>query len=239
MINLTIGNEKCKIPENWGEINLNDYSKLYSIINENKFEDSSNYQDSIGNVDWTEEQEKALEAEKNLHNIKLNQKVFAELTGIDKAIIAKVDAKEMGETLQLMTNFLNADNEKRIEEGKRSSFEYKGKKYFFPVAKMETSTFGDFIEAAQLDMLSAQNKAGKMGVIAEQMAILCREQGEEYDEDKVKKKKKMFGNLTMDIVWQFVFFLNLQINTYKKHTQMFSKKDNETIIDTQQNISKL
>jgi hypothetical protein len=73
-------------------------------------------------------------------------------------------------------------------------------------------------------------------VIAEQMAILCREQNELFDEQLVMKKTKMFENLTMEKVWGFIFFLNKQINTYKKNIQTFSNPEIEMITDTQQTI---
>ena len=143
----------------------------------------------------------------------------------------------MSNTLTLMTNFLNGNvEEMAIDEGSKRSFEYNKKTYFYPVAEMRTSTFGDFIEAAQLDMLAEKDEAGKFGVIAEQMAILCRERGEDYDEQKVIKKTKLFENLTMNEVWGFVFFLNKQISTYKKNIQTFSNPEIEMITDTQQTI---
>ena len=106
-------------------------------------------------------------------------------------------------------------------------------------SKMTESTFGDFIETAQLDMLTEKNKAGKFGVIAEQMAILCREVGEVYNEQKVLKKSKLFKGLTMDVVWNFVFFLTKQTNIYKKNSRTYLKAESETKIDTQQKIGKL
>lgn len=202
MINLAIGETKCKLPCEWNEINLKDYSKIYSIIKANSFvePDEANQPSNDAEI-------KALDLQRGLHNMKTNRKVFSSLTGVDEAIIDRVDADEMAETLLLMTNFLNSDvKEMIVKEDVKQSFEYKNTKYFYPIAQMQTSTFGDYIEAAQLDMLAQKHEAGKFGVIAEQMAILCREHNEVYDEQLVKKKTKLFENLTMEIVWGFVFF---------------------------------
>lgn len=233
MINLLIGDTKCNIPCEWNEINLKDYSKIYSIIRANPFIEPDE------SKTLNEAENKSLDLERALHNMKTNRKVFSCLTNINESIIDNVDAKEMNDTLLLMTNFLNSNVEKMVlEDGAKQSFEYKKVKYFYPVAEMKKSTFGDYIEAAQLDMLSEKNEAGRFGVIAEQMAILCRELNEVYDEEKVQKKTKMFENLTMDIVWGFVFFLNRQTNTYKKHIQTSSNQELEMTTDMPQIIGK-
>tara|TARA_R110000803_G_scaffold1191_4_gene3862 strand:- start:278 stop:982 length:705 start_codon:yes stop_codon:yes gene_type:complete len=232
MINLVVGEIECKIPSQWNEITLKEYSKIYSIIKNNEFIEPNEDQQLTKDFDLKE-----LNASRNLHNIKVNRKVFSEFTGIDEATINLVDGNEMSETLTLMTNFLNQDvEEMAVEDGVKNSFKYKDKQYFFPIAEMKNSTFGDFIEAAQLDMLAEKHESGKFGVIAEQMAILCREQNELYDEQLVMKKTKMFENLTMEKVWGFIFFLNKQISTYKKNIQTFSNPEIEMITDTQQTI---
>ena len=235
MINLKVGEHQCAIPESWKEINLKDYTKIFEIINQNKFNEPSD--DIQGNM--TDDERKTLELERGLHNIRVNRKVFAEFTGIDQNIINRVDGNEMANTLTLMAKFLNGEVEKKaLKENERNSFTLKGKEYFFPIAQMKDTSFGDYIEAAQLELLAEKHKAGRVGVIAEQMAVLCRENGEQYDEKLVAKKTKMFGELTMDIVWSFIFFLTKQTNTFKKHIQTYSKTEGETEIDTQQSISK-
>ena len=235
MINLKVGYIDCKIPNAWNEISLADYSKLYAIIKENEF-----VEPNVDNEFPSDEETNAIDSERALHNVKTNRKVFAEMTGIDEQTINRVDGNEMAETLLLMTNFLNSDVDRiEVEENTNHSFKFNNKKYFFPIAEMKDSTFGDFIEAAQLDMLAQQNKAGKFGVIAEQMAILCREVGEEYDEKIVMKKTKLFQGLTMNVVWNFVFFLNRQISLFKKNIPTSLKMANETTTDTRQSIGKL
>ena len=234
MINLVVGEIECQIPEKWNEITLKEYSKIYSIIKNDAFVEPHEDQQPT-----TDTAIKALDLERNLHNIKTNRKVFSEFTGIDEATINLVDGEQMGETLSLMTNFLNGDVEQMaVEDGVKNSFTYKEKKYFYPIAEMKESTFGDFIETAQLDMLAEKHEAGKFGVIGEQMAILCREQNEMFDEQLVIKKTKMFENLTMEKVWGFVFFLSKQINTYKKNTRMFINPATEMTTATQPIIGK-
>lgn len=234
MINLVVGEIECQIPERWDEITLKEYSKIYSIIKNDAFVEP--HEDLQPTTDTAK---KALDLERDLHNIKTNRKVFSTFTGVDEATINLVDGEQMAQTLSLMTNFLNGDVEQMaVEDGVKNSFTYKDKKYFYPIAEMKASTFGDFIETAQLDMLAEKHDSGKFGVIGEQMAILCREQNEVYDEQLVIKKTKMFENLSMNTVWGFVFFLSKQINTYKTNIQTFTNPATEMITDTQQIIGK-
>ena len=53
-------------------------------------------------------------------------------------------------------------------------------------------------------------KNGKYDVLPEQMAILCRRIDEEYDGDIIPEKAEKFRELTMDIIWEFSFFLTHQ-----------------------------
>ena len=235
MINLKVGEHDCKIPQSWSEMNLGEWNAIYEIMKQNEFV-SPYDNDAV----LTDDEKKLLKTQQDLHNIKVNRKVFSKMTGIDEQTIDRVDAKQMSNTLTTMTNFLNSEVERKtIDAEHKHSFTLKGKKYYFPIAEMRESTFGDFIEAAQLDLLSEKNKIGRFGVIAEQMAILCREQNEEYDEQKVAKKTRLFKELTMDVVWDFIFFLNQQISIYKTNTQMFSKTEIEMETDTQPQIGKL
>ena len=75
---------------------------------------------------------------------------------------------------------------------------------------MKRNTFGDYIEATQLDATIEMMKHGKFDVLPEQMAILCRKATEEFDDDAIPAKADKFKKLTMDIVWEFSFFLTMQ-----------------------------
>jgi hypothetical protein len=87
------------------------------------------------------------------------------------------------------------------------SFELDGETYYFPSEFLRNNTYGDFIESTQLDMYIESMKNGRYDVLPEQMAILCRKIDEDYDEDKIDEKAEKFKQLTMDIVFEFAFFL--------------------------------
>ena len=125
MINLSVGEIKCKITQSWNEISLKDYSQIYSIINKNIFIEPN--EDDAPKNDL---QIKALDAERNLHNVKINRQVFSEFTGIEKNIINKVDGEEMSKTLNTMSNFLNSEVERKITKPEnKKSFTIKNKEY--------------------------------------------------------------------------------------------------------------
>ena len=230
MINLTVGKHNVKLPEKWSEITLKEYAKIYETIRQNKF------------IEPTEEQteDEIIQTNQNraLHNVKLNRKVFSEFSGISEEILNNTNSKQVEAVLELMNKFLNNDVAVN-KDGHIGSFKLKGKTYYMPQINMVGNTFGDFIETAQLDILSEQQKTSKFSHIAEQMAILCRERDEQYDENLVKKKTKLFADLDMGVVWNFIFFLTKQINIYKPHIQMYSKAVTETQTDTQPKIGKL
>ena len=90
---------------------------------------------------------------------------------------------------------------------------------------MFDNTFGDYIESTQLDMTIESMKHGVFDVLPEQMAILCRRFGEEYDEDAIDKKTERFKKLTMDVVWEFSFFLSIQNLKLTNHFQISLVQD--------------
>ena len=204
---------------------------MVAIINNNKFSEPEN--------ETTNEDEKAIiESERQMSNVKLNRKILSYLTKIDESTINKCNILDISHSLKLMTEFLNGQTETKYQEKVKYKFSFKNKTYYFPEFQMHGSTFGDYIETSQLEMLAKKSESGRMAVIAEQMAILCREENEKYNEEKVLKKTKIFGKLTMDVVWDFIFFLTKQINTYKENIPMYLKTATERETDTPQIIGK-
>ena len=236
MINLKIGDKRVGLPNQWNELKLRDYEKIYTII-KNGLTD-----EELTDIEETETDVEKIshkQMERGLKNLKLNREIFCQMTGLDQSTVDKTNHKDIMHALTLMSNFLNEDAQKKyngkfVEKG----FTLKDKTYYFPMEKMTESTFGDFIETSQLDMLSKKQEGGKFSVIAEQMAILCREKGEEYDENKIAKKKRLFADVTMDVVWDFVFFLTGRINIWNKNIQTFLKTETETKTVTQPHIGK-
>jgi len=108
-------------------------------------------------------------------------------------------------------------------------FEFEGETYFFPKEFLKRNTFGDYIESTHLESTIKIMKHGRFDVLPEQMAILCRKAGEEYDDDVIPSKTDSFKKLTMDIVWEFSFFLTMQSVKLTRTFQMFLGKTEEEV----------
>ena len=92
---------------------------------------------------------------------------------------------------------------------------------------LRKNTYGDFIESTQLEMTIDSMKNGRYDILPEQMAILCRRAGEEYDEDLIADKTEKFKNLKMDSVMEFAFFLtNQSIKSQRAFSMYLEKKGN-------------
>lgn len=87
-------------------------------------------------------------------------------------------------------------------------FDIKGINYFLPAENMKQSTLIEFAEAAQYEENLKDLKAGNYIAILDNMAILCRPKGEQYDESKNAERKKLFYNLGLDVGLNVCFFLS-------------------------------
>jgi len=203
MLHLKVGKRKADCPNNWKELTLKQWVGMLEIL--------SKY--DIGKKNEEERTEVEI-AQSNLDYTVAIRDIFSYLTGLEIEYVNKVKTNDMAAIIDVVNEFLTVKGEPN--ETTRC-FKFKEKLYYFPSPKMETSTFEDYIEASQLEITNKNMKAGKYAVLAEQMAILCREEGERFDETKIKKKTKMFSNLTMDVVWDFIFFLTKQTNTSRRY----------------------
>ena len=159
----------------------------------------------------------------NLSDIQImNLKVaiFKYITKLDDETIKKIDVDSILNAMSFIAKLTEEYKPKGVD-----GFIYEEKKYFFPKEAMYNNTFGDYIEATQLDMTIENMKHGVFDVLPEQMAILCREAGEVFDEKLVKEKTEKFKNLTMDTIWEFSFFLSIQNLKLTKAFQMFSEEE--------------
>jgi len=226
MIKLKVGNERCEIPNQWSELNVSEYAKIVHILQEYEVADLEKIEDEH------------LKNKQKLANITANQKVFEYLTGLDEKKIKQCNVREMNTCLELMTKFLNEKVETKSSEDHQDSFEWKNKRYYFPQHEMKETKFGDFIEAEQVMVNAKEIEGGRFGLIAKQMAILCKEKNEETTEALIEKKARLFEKLPMDIVWRFVFFLITQTKLFAKNSATSSKTDKELETDMQTKTGK-
>ena len=135
--------------------------------------------------------------------------------------------------IQIITELLSNKTTYVMPGGdKRDRFTFKNKTYLFPYANMSETKFGDYIEAEQVGVAGTKLKSGRFGSFAEQIAILCKEDGVENTEQIIAVKKKLFEKLPMDICWKFIFFLSKQTQILKNNSLQYSKMVTDQLIGT-------
>ena len=210
MIQIKIQDKNYDIPTKWKDMKLNYWCGLYAIINK------YNKKDEEGNI--IEEDHSEVEL------LKMNRDIFMYLTGLNLNQMEKLDLESVNAAITAFSSALEEYKPKGIEK-----FELDDKTYYFPKEFLKRSTFGDYIESTHLDSTIKIMKHGRFDVLPEQMAILCREVGEEYDDDIIPEKTEKFKELTMDIVWEFSFFLTMQSVKLTRTFQMFLGKTEEEL----------
>lgn len=193
MLVITVNKKEKHIPSQWEEMTIDFYCGLYQIINKYK---------------RTEEQEEN-DKGKNLEKFyfsqetKMYKEIFSYMTETPLEDVEKANMEDVMAVINSLDNIMQEYKPKGID-----SFMFEGEKYYFPFEFLKTSTFGEYIEANQLELSTQYLKNGRFDILPEQMAILCKTVDEEVDLDNIDEKAKKFKNLTMDIVWEFSFFLN-------------------------------
>jgi|TARA_R110000744_G_scaffold2922_6_gene11620 hypothetical protein len=210
------------IPTEWKDMSVSYWAELTGIIYkhqernklkqthyEEKYEGEGDLEKIIGNIEIVDE-------------VRLNGEIFRFLSGLSKEDMKRVDMKQVTEVI----NTLGILTEEYKPTGARS-FEFEDETYYFPSEMLKKNTYGDFIESTQLDMTIDSMKNGRYDILPEQMAILCRRIGEEYDEDLIAEKAEKFKNLKMDSVMEFAFFLtNQSIKLQRAFNTSLEKKTN-------------
>ena len=209
MVEIKIQDKTYSIPTKWEDITLKWWYGLYTIISQ------YNQKDEEGNPVEVEHSE--------VEVLKMNRDIFMYLTGIGQNMMSKLDMDSVNTAVSTVSDLLQEYKPKHIDR-----FVFEDETYFFPKEFLKRNTFGDYIESTQLDATIQMMKHGKFDVLPEQMAILCRTIDEEYDDDIIPSKTDKFKQLTMDIVWEFSFFLNKRtlasINVIKTFSEMAEQK---------------
>ena len=210
MIEIKIKERSFEIPTDWKDITLRYWCGLYTIINQ------YNKRDDEGNIIAPEHSEVEL--------LKMNRDIFMYLTGISINELNELDVDSINNAIDTFSSLLEEYKPKGIEK-----FELDGEEYLFPKEFLRRNTFGDYIESTHLQSTIEIMKHGRFDVLPEQMAILCRKVGEEYDDDEIPSKTEKFKELTMDFVWEFSFFLTMRSVKLTRTFQMFLGKTEEEV----------
>tara|TARA_R110000772_G_scaffold6748_2_gene23521 strand:- start:84 stop:791 length:708 start_codon:yes stop_codon:yes gene_type:complete len=204
------------IPIEWKDITVKYWGELSTIIK--KHYTLASQEDEIREEERHELLENPLLSDLIKENplndsqvLKMNSDIFTYITGLTKEETSLVDVSKITQVISLINKLTEEYKPKGIR-----NFEFEGEEYFFPSEFFKKQTYGDFIESTQLDMYIKDMENGRFDILPEQMAILCRRTGEEYDDDLIPEKAEKFRGLTMDVIWEFSFFLTLQTERLAK-----------------------
>ena len=159
MLVITVNKKEKHIPSQWEEMTIDFYCGLYQIINKYK---------------RTEEQEDN-DKEKNLEKFyfsqetKMYKEIFSYMTETPLEDVEKANMEDVLAVINSLDNIMQEYKPKGID-----SFMFEGEKYYFPFEFLKTSTFGEYIEANQLELSTQYLKNGRFDILPEQMAILCK-----------------------------------------------------------------
>tara|TARA_R100000655_G_scaffold46846_4_gene83818 strand:- start:1285 stop:1995 length:711 start_codon:yes stop_codon:yes gene_type:complete len=143
--------------------------------------------------------------------LKMNADVFSYITGLSREETELVDVSQINQVLSTI-NILTQEYKPQGVD----CFDFEGETFYFPSEFLKRETFGEYIEATQLDMYIKDMENGRFDVLPQQMAILCRKEDEVYDDEAIPEKAEKFKNLTMDIIWEFSFFLTQRTERLQK-----------------------
>ena len=199
MLVFSAGEHEFTVPEEWSEITLEKYAVFIDAVNELQKKLKEDDNEDIGFYQIV------LEYRKYFNNL------FQTFTGIEPSIIDRIKADNIYTTYMYIMNFL-----KEPEYNKIDSFTFKKKKYYLPKSKvdyfgneieMAEASFGEVVEAMQVQEMDKSFQENNFKVLPYQIAMLCRRKGEDYNDQIVKERAEVFKELPMDVVWQVAFFL--------------------------------
>ena len=206
------------IPVEWKDITVKYWGELSTII-------KKHYKDASDGVKIKKDNTHELIKENYMSDLtdkielnssqvlNMNTDIFAYMTGLTKEEVNLIDVEKVTQVIGCINTLT-----KEYEPKGLKSFDLDGETYYFPSEFFRKETYGDFIESTQLEMYISDMENGRYDILPEQMAILCRRVDEEYDDDIIPEKADKFRELTMDVIWEFSFFLTHQS---KKLTTLF------------------
>jgi len=217
MKTLKLNEKDIKIPENWAEV---PFSKFLEFNNLSKtFKTKEEMEEEYKDDKETKEYKITLD------NLKANTKVASFWTGLteDEISMCDIDSiNELMEDLNFMTQTYTPIN--------INSFKFKGEEYFVPETGMRKSTFGDYIEAEQVEINNKELEDGKLESLPMQTAILCKkkeELGTNLSEDTVMERVDIFKELDMATIWDVGFFLTKHEQRLLSSTLMYLKQEKQ------------
>lgn len=195
--------QEVVIPVDWKDMTVKYFGELATIISKHH-KQAQEEKEGEASEEYDPFSSKKTELS-DMQLLSMNQDIFSYVTGLPREEVKLVENDKIAKVLKAMGVLSEEYKYKGLK-----SFVFEEEEYFFPSEFFKKETFGDYIESTQLDMYIKDMKNGRFDVLPEQMAILCRKKDEVYHEDVIPEKAKKFSNITMDIAWEFAFFLTNQ-----------------------------
>lgn len=195
MLKVELNGKEYEIPHKWEEVKFSKFLDFYNLTKSFKTEEE--LEAEFEDKDDTKDLYKSLEV------LKSNTKMVSFWTGISDEEVAMCDLDEIAVVLEDL-KFLN----KNYSPINITKFNFKGEDYFLPSINMKKSTFGEYINAEQLELNNKKLESGRLEVMPEQIAILCKKNGEDFVTDEnIEKRAELFRELDMATIWDVAFFL--------------------------------
>ena len=217
--------KKINIPTDWEDMTLTYWCGIYRIVDKyrkmKKFREDVSEKEKKNHLrDYTKQMQDAnLDFLEKRDIINMNKEMFKYITQISDEDIERVDMEKAVRVLGAIDVIQEDYKPKGIK-----SFEFENETYYFPTNQMQENTFGDYIEATQIELNLESMTNGNYDVLPQQMAILCRKFGEKYDEEVIEERTEKFRTLTMDIILEFSFFLSKQSQILESALKTYSEE---------------
>ena len=144
-------------------------------------------------------------------------KHIAFFTGAEEKLIRKCKAEDIAGVYAVHQNYLAP-----VENTTFNCFELSGEIYYLPQRFMQNSTIEDFAEANEYEKQLADVMNGQYKALPKVAAVLCRKEGEGFDDYKVEERAKLFESmLNADDLFQVGFFLLRQSEKLQKDLQIY------------------
>lgn len=232
MINVDINGQKFKVIEQWSEMTIDQAVQIYKACDAIPDKLNDIYKSMTDKSLLADAMEQTDDDDVVKHFPTFYGNIIKLLSDIPEEIIDRISWSER-------TSFYNLYVEKFIigllyhpydyKADGIKSFAHQGKIYFLPATKTvigDERTFADataieFAESADLELHSRSMAGGKYEVAANIISILCRPDGEVYNEDTSLKRAESFRQLPMSVFWEVFFCLDLRLKNFRKDSLIY------------------
>ena len=197
MIKVQLGEKEVEMPSKWEEVPFSKFLGFVNLTKTFKTEVDEEKEDEDLDNDFKDLQV-------TLENLKANTRMVSYWTGVSEDELAMCDIDEVGDAIKDLEFLTMSYKPINI-----TNFVFKGEKYILPDPEMKKQTFGTYVEAEQVELNNQKLKKGKLETLPEQVAILCKKEGETHiDDDEIDRRSELFKELDMATVWDVGFFLS-------------------------------